>query len=335
MSDLNEKEVLLEVKALKKYFPITQGVVKRHVGDVKAVDDISFNIYRGETLGLVGESGCGKTTAGRTILQLYEPTAGDVIYKSQNLEKMKRSELRKLRPELQIIFQDPYASLNPRMIVGNIISEAMVYHRIVPKSQKEVRVEELLTMVGLNPHFSQRFPHEFSGGQRQRIGIARALAMEPEFIVCDEPISALDVSIQAQVVNLLEGLQKELDLTYLFIAHDLSMVQHISDRVAVMYLGKIVEITDSKLLYESPQHPYTKALLSAVPIPDPVVEEQRERIILSGDVPNPANPPIGCNFNTRCPLATDICFEDEPALEDYVPGHKVACHLVEPQERGK
>ncbi|MCK4899777.1 MAG: ABC transporter ATP-binding protein, partial [Anaerolineales bacterium] len=224
MSDLNEKEVLLEVKALKKYFPITQGVVKRHVGDVKAVDDISFNIYRGETLGLVGESGCGKTTAGRTILQLYEPTAGDVIYKSQNLEKMKRSELRKLRPELQIIFQDPYASLNPRMTVGNIISEAMVYHRIVPKSQKEVRVEELLTMVGLNPHFSQRFPHEFSGGQRQRIGIARALAMEPEFIVCDEPISALDVSIQAQVVNLLEGLQKELDLTYLFIAHDLSMV---------------------------------------------------------------------------------------------------------------
>ena len=335
MSDLNEKEVLLEVKALKKYFPITQGVVKRHVGDVKAVDDISFNIYRGETLGLVGESGCGKTTAGRTILQLYEPTAGDVIYKSQNLEKMKRSELRKLRPELQIIFQDPYASLNPRMTVGNIISEAMVYHRIVPKSQKEVRVEELLTMVGLNPHFSQRFPHEFSGGQRQRIGIARALAMEPEFIVCDEPISALDVSIQAQVVNLLEGLQKELDLTYLFIAHDLSMVQHISDRVAVMYLGKIVEITDSKLLYESPQHPYTKALLSAVPIPDPVVEEQRERIILSGDVPNPANPPIGCNFNTRCSLATDICFKDEPILKDYVLGHKVACHLVEPHETGK
>lgn len=334
MSDINEKEILLEVKALKKYFPITQGVVKRHVGDVKAVDDISFNIYHGETLGLVGESGCGKTTAGRTIIQLYEPTAGDVIYKSQNLEKMKRSELRKLRPELQIIFQDPYASLNPRMTVGNIISEAMVYHQIVPKSQKESRVEELLTMVGLNPQFSQRFPHEFSGGQRQRIGIARALAMEPEFIVCDEPISALDVSIQAQVVNLLEGLQKELDLTYLFIAHDLSMVQHISDRVAVMYLGKIIEITDSKLLYESPQHPYTKALLSAVPIPDPVIEEHRERIILSGDVPNPANPPIGCNFNTRCPLATDICFEDEPALEDYVPGHKVACHLVESQEMG-
>lgn len=334
MSDINEKEILLEVKALKKYFPITQGVVKRHVGDVKAVDDISFNIYHGETLGLVGESGCGKTTAGRTILQLYEPTAGDVIYKSQNLEKMKRSELRKLRPELQIIFQDPYASLNPRMTVGNIISEAMVYHQIVPKSQKEARVEELLIMVGLNPQFSQRFPHEFSGGQRQRIGIARALAMEPEFIVCDEPISALDVSIQAQVVNLLEGLQKELDLTYLFIAHDLSMVQHISDRVAVMYLGKIVEITDSKRLYESPQHPYTKALLSAVPIPDPVVEEQRERIILIGDVPNPANPPIGCNFNTRCPLATDICFEDEPVLKDFVPGHKVACHLVESQEMG-
>lgn len=332
MSDSNNKELLIEVKSLVKYFPITEGVIKRHVGDVKAVDDISFNVYRGETLGLVGESGCGKTTAGRTIIQLYEPTAGEVIYKGKNLDKMEKTELRKLRPELQIIFQDPYASLNPRMTVGNIISEAMVYHRIVPKSRKDERVKELLEMVGLNPHFALRFPHEFSGGQRQRIGIARALAMEPEFIVCDEPISALDVSIQAQVVNLLEQLQKELDLTYLFIAHDLSMVQHISDRVAVMYLGKIVEITDSDTLYEDPQHPYTKALLSAVPIPDPVVEEKRERIILKGDVPNPADPPKGCNFNTRCPLATDICFEVEPELQDYLPGHEVACHLVEPLE---
>jgi oligopeptide transport system ATP-binding protein len=333
VSELNEKEVLLEVRSLKKYFPITEGVVKRHVGDVKAVDDISFEIYRGETLGLVGESGCGKTTAGRTIIQLLEPSGGDVFFKGLNLEKMKKSDLRKLRPQMQIIFQDPYASLNPRMTVGNIISEGMVYHKIVPKSQKNARVEELLKLVGLNPIFSQRFPHEFSGGQRQRIGIARALSMEPEFIVCDEPISALDVSIQAQVVNLLEKLQKELDLTYLFVAHDLSMVRHISDRIAVMYLGKIVEITGNEVLYSDPQHPYTRALLSAVPIPDPVVEEKRERIILQGDVPNPANPPKGCNFNTRCPLAIDICFEKEPELDVYVPGHQVACHLVQSLEK--
>jgi oligopeptide transport system ATP-binding protein len=332
VTEVNEREVLLEVKSLKKYFPITDGVIKRHVGDVKAVDDISFEIFRGETLGLVGESGCGKTTAGRTIIQLLEPTAGDVFFNGQNLEEMRRSDLRNIRPQLQIIFQDPYASLNPRMTVGNIISEGMVYHKIVPKSEKNARVEELLKLVGLNPIFAQRFPHEFSGGQRQRIGIARALAMEPEFIVCDEPISALDVSIQAQVVNLLEKLQQELDLTYLFIAHDLSMVQHISDRIAVMYLGKIMEITTSEALYTDPQHPYTRALLSAVPIPDPVVEETRERIILKGDVPNPANPPKGCNFNTRCPLAIDICFEEEPELIDYMTGHRVACHLVEPAE---
>jgi oligopeptide transport system ATP-binding protein len=324
-----EKEVLVEVKNLKKYFPITRGIITQsHVGDVKAVDEISFQIYRGETLGLVGESGCGKTTAGRTIIHLYKPTDGDVVYKERNLGDIGRKELRQLRPKMQIIFQDPYASLNPRMTVGNIISEAMIYHHIVPKENKESRVNELLELVGLNPIFAQRFPHEFSGGQRQRIGIARALAMEPEFIVCDEPISALDVSIQAQVVNLLEGLQKELGLTYLFIAHDLSMVRHISDRVAVMYLGKIVEITDSKTLYKDPKHPYTQALLSAVPIPDPVVEATRERITLTGDVPNPAEPPQGCNFNTRCPIATDICFQEEPELLDITPMHKVACHLV-------
>jgi oligopeptide transport system ATP-binding protein len=326
----SENEVVIEVKNLVKYFPISQGVViKQHVGDVKAVDDVSFKIYQGETLGLVGESGCGKTTTGRTLLQLYKPTSGEVYYRGQNLANIERSELRKMRPKLQIIFQDPYASLNPRMTVGNIISEAMVYHGIVPKEKKEQRVEELLKLVGLNPHFSKRFPHEFSGGQRQRIGIARALAMDPEFIVCDEPISALDVSIQAQVVNLLEKLQKELGLTYLFIAHDLSMVRHISDRVAVMYLGKIVELTDRYSLYQNPQHPYTRALLSAVPIPDPVIEETRERITLEGDVPSPANPPVGCNFNTRCPFVKDKCFKEEPVLKDYKPGHQVACHLVE------
>ncbi len=332
---MNNTETLIKVKNLKKYFPITQGIVtQRHIGDVKAVDDVSFDIYRGETLGLVGESGCGKTTVGRTLLHLYPPTAGQIEFEGENLSSMPKKQLRDLRPKLQIIFQDPYASLNPRMTVGNIISEAMVYHGVVPSEKKEKRVGELLELVGLNPDFSVRYPHEFSGGQRQRIGIARALALEPEFIVCDEPISALDVSIQAQVVNLLEKLQEQFDLTYLFIAHDLSMVRHISDRVAVMYLGKIVEITDSDTIYKNPQHPYTQALLSAIPIPDPKLEAQRERIILSGDVPNPADPPIGCNFNTRCPLAEEICFEDEPVLKDFVPGHKVACHLVESHEMG-
>ena len=327
---MNNKETLIKVKNLKKYFPITQGVVtQRHIGDVKAVDDVSLEIFRGETLGLVGESGCGKTTVGRTLLHIYPPTAGQVEFEGQNLSGMQKKQLRALRPKLQMIFQDPYASLNPRMTVGNIISEAMVYHRVVPNDQKEKRVEELLELVGLNPGFSVRYPHEFSGGQRQRIGIARALALEPEFIVCDEPISALDVSIQAQVVNLLEKLQEQFGLTYLFIAHDLSMVRHISDRVAVMYLGKIVEITDRDTLYKNPQHPYTQSLLSAVPIPDPKLEAQRDRIILKGDVPNPADPPVGCNFNTRCPLATDICFQTDPELKDYTLDHQVACHLVE------
>ncbi len=325
-----DHEVLIQVKNLKKYFPIIKGLVlQRHVGDVKAVDDVSFDIFRGETLGLVGESGCGKTTTGRTLLQLYPLTSGEVRYNGNNLAQLDGKALRDVRPKLQIIFQDPYASLNPRMTVGHIVSEAMVHHGIVPKANKEARVKELLELVGLNPAFAIRYPHEFSGGQRQRIGIARALALEPEFIVCDEPISALDVSIQAQVVNLLQKLQAEFGLTYLFIAHDLSMVRHISDRIAVMYLGKIVELTDRITLYENPQHPYTQALLSAVPIPDPVVEEQRERITLTGDVPNPANPPKGCNFNTRCPFAKDICFDVEPVIKEYAPGHMVACHLMD------
>jgi oligopeptide transport system ATP-binding protein len=329
MSEM-DREILVEIKNLKKYFPITQGIlIKRHVGDVKAVDDVSFDIYRGETLGLVGESGCGKTTLGRTILQLYPPTSGEILYQGKNLVRIRRRELQKVRQKLQIIFQDPYASLNPRMTVGNIISEAMIYHGVVPRSGKEERVEELLDLVGLNPQFAQRFPHEFSGGQRQRIGIARALALNPEFIVCDEPISALDVSIQAQVVNLLDKLQRELGLTYLFIAHDLSMVRHISHRVAVMYLGKIVEITTSKDLYKSPLHPYTQALLSAVPIPDPDIEATRQRIVLKGDVPNPAAPPQGCNFNTRCPLAKEICFQEDPPLAEHTHGHYAACHLLE------
>jgi oligopeptide transport system ATP-binding protein len=325
-----DKKVLIEIKNLKKYFPITQGVVlKKHIGDVKAVDDVSFQICQGETLGLVGESGCGKTTLGRTILQLYPPTSGQIIYRGKNLVQIGRSELQKVRQKLQIIFQDPYASLNPRMTVGNIVSEAMIYHRIIPRSQREERVAELLELVGLNPQFAQRFPHEFSGGQRQRIGIARALALNPEFIVCDEPISALDVSIQAQVVNLLERLQRELGLTYLFIAHDLSMVRHISHRVAVMYLGRIVEITNSADLYKRPLHPYTHALLSAVPIPDPETESTRQPIVLKGDVPNPASPPVGCNFNTRCPYTKDICFQEEPLLVEHIPGHYAACHLID------
>jgi len=324
-----DKQVLMQVRNLKKYFPITRGiVVQREVGAIKAVDDISFDVYQGETLGLVGESGCGKSTTGRTILQLYRPTAGNVHFEGTDLVNIKGEELRRMRRRMQMIFQDPYASLNPRMTVGNIIGEPLEVHGIAKGKERRERVQELLRVVGLNPYFVNRYPHEFSGGQRQRIGVARALALNPAFIVCDEPISALDVSIQAQVVNLLEDLQAEFGLTYLFIAHDLSMVRHISTRVAVMYLGKIVELTDRESLYLHPLHPYTKALLSAVPIPDPVVEEKRQRIILEGDVPSPANPPKGCNFSTRCPVAIERCFEEEPEFREISSEHWCACHLV-------
>lgn len=323
-----EKEALIKVRNLKKYFPITKGIVaKRHVGNVKAVDGISFDILKGETLGLVGESGCGKSTSGRAIINLHKPTEGNVMYKGKDLAPLSRREMLDYRPKLQIIFQDPYASLNPRMTVGNIISEAMIYHGIVSKSEQQDRVEELLKLVGLRTYFIKRYPHEFSGGQRQRIGIARALALNPEFIVCDEPISALDVSIQAQVVNLLENLKEKFGLTYLFIAHDLSMVHHISDRIAVMYLGKIMELADKDRLYANPKHPYTQALLSAIPVPDPEIEKQRERITLQGDVPNPADPPKGCNFSTRCMKAMDICKDTEPEYREISPGHLCACHL--------
>jgi oligopeptide transport system ATP-binding protein len=327
MPDSQDK--LLEVNNLTKYFPITQGIIfQRKVADVKAVDGLSFFIRKGETLGLVGESGCGKSTTGRTILQLYRPTAGEVFFQGKNLAKMQSEELRKMRRNMQMIFQDPYASLNPRMTVGDIIGEPLEVHHIAKGKEKKERVQELLQIVGLNPYFVNRYPHEFSGGQRQRIGVARALAVNPAFIVCDEPISALDVSIQAQIINLLEELQQKFNLTYLFIAHDLSVVRHISDRVAVMYLGKIVELTDRTSLYKSPLHPYTKALLSAVPIPDPVVEEKRERIILVGDVPSPVNPPSGCRFHTRCPLAIDICKKMDPEFRDVGNLHFVACHVV-------
>ena len=325
-----QNEILVEVKGLKKYFPITQGVIlQRHVGDIKAVDGLDFFIRRGETLGLVGESGCGKTTVGRTILQLYRPTAGHVYFEGEDLTQMKGEQLRRMRRRMQMIFQDPYASLNPRMTVGGIVGEPLEVHNIAKGKEKRERVMELLRVVGLNPYFVNRYPHEFSGGQRQRIGVARALAVNPDFIVCDEPISALDVSIQAQIINLLEDLQEQFGLTYLFIAHDLSVVRHISDRVAVMYLGKIVEIADRDELYKNPLHPYTKALLSAVPIPDPVVEEKRERIILVGDVPSPANPPSGCRFHTRCPIMQrPICVEEDPEFYDRGGEHWVACHLV-------
>lgn len=320
---------LVEVRGLKKYFPITQGIIlQRKVADVKAVDGLDFTIQHGETLGLVGESGCGKSTTGRTILQLYRPTAGEVLFDGKDLTRLQGEELRKMRRHMQMIFQDPYASLNPRMTVGDIIGEPLEVHNIAKGKEKKERVQELLQIVGLNPYFVNRYPHEFSGGQRQRIGVARALAVNPDFIVCDEPISALDVSIQAQVINLLEELQERFHLTYLFIAHDLSVVRHISDRVAVMYLGKIVELTDRKSLYSNPLHPYTKALLSAVPIPDPVIEEKRERIILVGDVPSPVNPPKGCRFHTRCPLAIDICKRVDPEFRDVGNTHFVACHVV-------
>lgn len=324
-----DNEVLLQVINLEKHFPITSGFVfQNQVGAVKAVDGISFEVLKGETLGLVGESGCGKSTLGRTILQLHRPTSGEVFFEGKNLVDLKGNALRKVRRRAQMIFQDPYSSLNPRATVYEIISEPLQIHNIATGKECVERVQELLNKVGLNHRFVNRYPHEFSGGQRQRIAIARALALNPEFIVCDEPISALDVSIQAQIVNLLEELQDEFKLTFLFIAHDLSMVRHISRRVAVMYLGKLVELTDRDQLYNDAQHPYTKALLSAVPIHDPLVEEKRRRIILEGDVPSPAHPPKGCNFNTRCPLAERKCFEDEPLFQQVSPDIWCACHLV-------
>ena len=313
---------LISVRNLKKYFNVRGGKT------LKAVDDISFDIKKGETLGLVGESGCGKSTAGRTIIRLYEPTGGDVIFKDVNVNKLNKKELKEFTRNAQMIFQDPYASLNPCMTVTDIVGEGIDIHNLYKGMERQKRIYEILELVGLSREHANRFPHEFSGGQRQRIGVARALAIEPDFIVADEPISALDVSIQAQVVNLLKDLQDELDLTYLFIAHDLSMVKHISDRVAVMYLGAIMEITESNELYDNPLHPYTKALMSAVPIPDPDVSRAKQRIILEGDVPSPIDVPVGCKFQGRCPLVEDICRRVKPELREVIPGHEVACHMV-------
>jgi len=329
-STLKTQNSILEVRGLKKYFPIYSGLFAQRVeGWVRAVDDISFSIRRGETLGLVGESGCGKTTTGRCILQLDRPTAGEVLFEGQNLARMADAALRPLRRQMQIVFQDPYSSLNPRMTIGQILSEPIRVHRISPDGRRyEDRVAELLSVVGLNPLMAGRYPHELSGGQRQRVGIARALALEPKFIVCDEPISALDVSIQAQILNLLEELQERFGLTYLFIAHDLSVVRHISDRIVVMYLGKVVEIADRQELYENPLHPYTKALLSAVPIPDPLVEAKRERVVLGGEVPSPLNPPHGCIFHSRCPIAVEECSQRVPEIREVRPNHRAACIRV-------
>lgn len=332
MTRENGKEILIQVKNLKKHFPILRGILRRQVGAVQAVDSITFNIYKGETLGLVGESGCGKSTAGRAILQLLKPTDGQVFYQDKELTNLSKSEMRKIRRDMQIIFQDPFASLNPRMTVGSIIGEPLQIHKIGDSISRKERVRELLEIVGLNPFYINRYPHEFSGGQRQRIGIARALATNPSFIVADEPISALDVSIQAQVVNLLDDLKDELNLTYLFIAHDLSMVRYISDRVAVMYLGRIVELSDQSLVFKKPLHPYTQALLSAIPIPDPLLEEERQRTILEGDVPSPADPPKGCRFHPRCQYASDICLEIDPEYRNMgseTDEHWVACHRAE------
>ena len=320
---------LLVVRDLYKYFPIHAGIVSRHVGDVKAVDGIDFSIRSGETLGLVGESGSGKTTVGRVVLRLLPATKGEVIFDGRNVHQLPREEVRKLRKEMQIIFQDPYASLNPRMTVGDIIGEPLAIHHLAKGKAAEDRVQELLRLVGLQSYHANRYPHEFSGGQRQRIGVARALAVSPKFIVADEPVSALDVSIQAQVVNLLQDLQAQFGLTFLFIAHDLAVVRHISNRVAVMYVGKIMEIADRDDLYENPLHPYTQALLSAIPIPDPKVEQRRKRILLTGDIPSPVNPPSGCRFHTRCPIAFDRCRVEVPPLKEYAPNHTAACHWVE------
>jgi oligopeptide transport system ATP-binding protein len=318
---------LVEVRGLKMYFPIHTGLLRRHTGDVKAVDDVSFDILEGETLGLVGESGCGKSTCGRAVLRLYDITAGSIRLEGREIGQLSQEALRPLRPRMQMVFQDPQASLNPRMTVASIIGEPLVEHTSMSRAERLERIWELMDAVGLNGDFANRYPHEFSGGQRQRIGIARALALNPKFIVCDEPIAALDVSIQAQVVNLLEDLQEQLGLTYLFISHDLSMVRHIADRVAVMYLGRIVELAPRDDLYAEPLHPYAKALLSAVPEPDPKIARAARRIILKGDVPSPANPPKGCNFSTRCPRVMEICRRIDPALTEVAPGRQVACHL--------
>ena len=323
-----EDDFLLKVEDLKMYFPVNAGVFQRRVADVKAVDGVSFYIKKGETLGLVGESGCGKTTTGRCILQLYEPTSGKVLFQEKDLTKIKRGEMRKMRRDMQLIFQDPYASLDPRMNAGNIVGEPLVVHDLVRSGEFKEQIAELFRMVELEPYMAERYPHEFSGGQRQRIGIARALAVRPRLIICDEPVSALDVSVQAQVTQLLMRLREEFGLTYLFIAHDLSVVRYISDRVAVMYLGKIMEITSSDELYDNPLNPYTQALLSAVPIPDPVVDRQRKRIMLTGDVPSPVNPPAGCHFHPRCHMAIDECKEQEPELRNIGDEHWVACHRV-------
>jgi len=323
------EDTILEVKNLKMHFPVGSGFLSRKpVGYVKAVDDVSFTVKRGETLGLVGESGCGKTTTGRAILQLYKPTAGQVIFDGQDLTSMNTKTMRGMRREMQVIFQDPYSSLNPRMTAGNIIGEPLIVHGLVAnKTEYRDKVADLLTNVGLNPYMADRFPHEFSGGQRQRIGVARALSVSPKFIVADEPVSALDVSIQAQIINLLEDLQEQFNLTYLFIAHDLSVVRHISDRVGVMYLGHLVEMAERNEIYRNPIHPYTKALLSAVPIPDPVLDAQRERVLLTGEVPSPLNPPSGCVFHPRCPVANDTCSQILPDLREVETDHYSACIL--------
>ena len=322
-------DILLEVNNLKMYFPITQGIFRRKVGDVKAVDDVTFKIRRGETVGLVGESGCGKTTVGRCILRIYKPTAGQIIFNGQDISNLPLNKVRSMRQKIQLVFQDPYGSLDPRQSAGSIVGEALkIHHLYQDKEEYKKRVDELFALVGLDPEMTNRFPHEFSGGQRQRIGIARALSCSPSFVVCDEPISALDVSIQAQIINLLQELQKKLGLTYLLIAHDLSVVRHVSDMIAVMYLGHIVELTDWKELYENPLMPYTQALLSAIPIPDPRVERKRERIILRGDVPSPLNPPPGCPFHPRCWMAIPECSKALPQLRQIKPNHLVACIRV-------
>ncbi len=326
MSEFKDKKIILEVKNLKKYFPVLGGVFSRPVAWVKAVDDVSFHIYEGETFSLVGESGSGKTTTGKTILKLHEPTSGHILFKGKDISNYSPSEMRPLRRDMQIIFQDPYGSLNPRLPVGEIIREPLAVHKIGTKKEQEERVVEIMKLVGLRPEYLHRYPHEFSGGQRQRIGIARAVVLNPKFIVADEPVSALDASIQAQVLNLLLELQQKLALTYLFIAHNLAVVRHVSDRIGVMYLGKLMEVADTKELFDNPLHPYTQALLSAIPIPDPDVK--KERIILQGDIPSPINPPSGCPFRTRCMYAKDICAEKTPPLIDIGGGHYVACHFV-------